>query len=81
MKGWRGVTSERLRLSISPRKNVVLFKNLNTGVRDYKYTWKANVLNDFRRVKSTLTVLASPVLDAVKLLTIIRVAMQKVVNT
>ena len=36
-----GVTSERLRLSISPRKNViVLFKNLNTGVRDYKYTWK-----------------------------------------
>ena len=33
-------------------KNVVLFKNLNTGVRDYKYICKANVLNDFRRVKS-----------------------------
>ena len=32
----------------------MLFKNLNTGVRDYKYTWKANVLNNFRRVKSTL---------------------------
>ena len=56
---WRDVTSERLRLFISPRKNVVWFKNLNTGVRDYKYTWKANVLNDVKRVKSTLTVLVS----------------------
>ena len=44
--------------------------------------WKANVLNDLRRVKSTLTVLASPVLDAEKLLTpIIRAARQTIVNT
>ena len=42
-----------------------------TSIPEYEITnihGKANVLNDFRRVKSTLTVLASPVLDAVKLL-------------